>query len=352
MIEAHGLAKSFGSKRAVDGISFTVQPGQVTGFLGPNGAGKSTTMRMIVGLDRPTSGTVTVNGKPFAAHHAPLTQAGALLEAKAAHPGRTARAHLLGVARTHGIGRRRVDEVLEMTGLTEVADKRVKGFSLGMGQRLGIAGALLGDPDTLILDEPVNGLDPEGVIWVRDLLRYLAAQGRTIFLSSHLMSEMAQTADHVLVIGRGRILADAPIGTLLAGPGQQVARARTPRAAELAAVLRSRGLAVTDLPDDVLEVVAPTAEVAEAALAAGIAVHELAPVRASLEDAYLALTADEVEFRSHGEAEHPPGTGPAAPGHAAPGHAAPEGAAPAPTDPAVARPGGPRHAGTDKEITR
>ncbi|WP_159809780.1 ABC transporter ATP-binding protein [Cellulomonas citrea] len=298
MIEAHGLSKVYGTTRAVDDISFTVRPGIVTGFLGPNGAGKSTTMRMIMGLDRPTSGTVTVNGKPYVEHRAPLTQVGALLEAKAVHPGRTARQHLRVVGATHGLGARRVDEVLEMTGLGPVADKRVKGFSLGMGQRLGIAVALLGDPSTLILDEPVNGLDPEGVIWVRDLVRYLAGQGRTVFLSSHLMAEMAQTADHVIVIGRGRILADAPMATLLAGPGQEASRARAPRATELAAVLRSQGLTVTQTGADTLEIVAGTPAVAEAALAAGIAVHELAPVRASLEDAYLALTADEVEYHS------------------------------------------------------
>ncbi|MCG2803492.1 MAG: ATP-binding cassette domain-containing protein [Cellulomonas sp.] len=282
----------------MDGISFTVRPGIVTGFLGPNGAGKSTTMRMIMGLDRPTSGTVTVNGKPYIEHRAPLTQVGALLEAKAVHPGRTARQHLRVIGATHGLGAKRVDEVLQMTGLDSVADKRVKGFSLGMGQRLGIAVALLGDPSTLILDEPVNGLDPEGVIWVRDLVRYLAGQGRTVFLSSHLMAEMAQTADHVIVIGRGRILADAPMSTLLAGPGQESARLRAPRATELAAVLRAKGLSVTQTGTDTLEVVAASSVVAEAALAAGIAVHELAPIRASLEEAYLALTVDEVEYHS------------------------------------------------------
>jgi ABC-2 type transport system ATP-binding protein len=298
MIEARNLSKNYGAKRAVDDISFTVQPGIVTGFLGPNGAGKSTTMRMIVGLDRPTSGVVTVNGHRYAESHAPLTQVGALLEAKAVHPGRTARQHLLVVGATHGIGATRVDEVLEMTGLGPVADKRVKGFSLGMGQRLGIAVALLGDPDTLILDEPVNGLDPEGVIWVRDLVRYLAGQGRTIFLSSHLMAEMAQTADHVIVIGRGRILADAPMSALLAGPGQESARARAPRATELAAALRTHGITVTQTGSDLLEVVAGTPVVADIALAAGIPVHELAPIRASLEEAYLALTGDEVEYHS------------------------------------------------------
>lgn len=298
MIVAEGLSKTYGKVRAVDNVSFTVEPGRVTGFLGPNGAGKSTTMRMILGLDRPTAGQVTVNGARYAQHRAPLTQVGALLEARAIHPGRTARAHLMTVAATHGIGKARVDEVLGLTGLSDVAGKRVKGFSLGMGQRLGIAVALLGDPSTLILDEPVNGLDPEGVKWVRDLTRALAAQGRTVFLSSHLMAEVAQTAEHVIVIGRGRILADAPIATLLAGPGQETSRLRAPRAAELAGALRTKGFTVTQTDAEHLDVTASTADVAETALAAGIAVHELAPVRESLEEAYLALTADEVEYRS------------------------------------------------------
>ncbi|MCL2466065.1 MAG: ABC transporter ATP-binding protein [Micrococcales bacterium] len=298
MIVAEGLSKTYGQVRAVDGVSFTVQPGRVTGFLGPNGAGKSTTMRMVLGLDRPSAGRVTVNGCRYVQHRAPLTQVGALLEARAIHPGRRARAHLQTVAATHGIAMKRVEEVLELTGLESVARKRVKGFSLGMGQRLGIATALLGDPHTLILDEPVNGLDPEGVKWVRDLTRALAAQGRTVFLSSHLMAEVAQTADHVIVIGRGRILADTPIATLLAGPGTETSRLRAPRAAELASALRSHNIEVTQTDAEHLDVVASTQAVAEAALAAQIAVHELAPVKASLEDAYLALTADQVEFRS------------------------------------------------------
>ena len=210
MIEAKGLTKVYGEKTAVGGVSFTVQAGRVTGFLGPNGAGKSTTMRMIMGLDRPTAGTVTVNGEPFAQHAAPLREVGALLDAKAVHTSRTAYNHLLAMAATHSIPKKRVHEVIEMTGLAEVAKKKVGGFSLGMGQRLGIAAALLGDPQTIILDEPVNGLDPEGVVWVRNLVKYLASEGRTVFLSSHLMSEMAVTADHLIVIGRGRIIADAP----------------------------------------------------------------------------------------------------------------------------------------------
>jgi len=217
MIEARSLTKQYGDKTAVNDVSFTVQSGKVTGFLGPNGAGKSTTMRMIVGLDRPTSGSVTVDGKPYADYPAPLHEVGVLLDAKAVHTGRSAYNHLRAMAATHGIPTSRVNEVIEMTGLTGVAKKRVGGFSLGMGQRLGIAAALLGDPRVLILDEPVNGLDPEGVLWVRQLVRYLAAEGRTVLLSSHLMSEMAQTADHLIVLGRGRVIADAPIADILAG---------------------------------------------------------------------------------------------------------------------------------------
>ena len=317
LIVAEGLSKTYGKVRAVDNVSFTVQPGRVTGFLGPNGAGKSTTMRMILGLDRPTAGRVFVNGRPYAQHRAPLTQVGALLEARAIHPGRSARSHLRVVAATHGISKARVDEVLGMTGLESVAGKRVKGFSLGMGQRLGIASALLGDPSTLILDEPVNGLDPEGVKWVRELARALAAQGRTVFLSSHLMAEVAQTADHVIVIGRGQILADTPIATLLAGPGIESCRLRAPRAAELADALRTKGLQVTQTDAEHLDVVASTKDVAEAALAAQIAVHELAPVKETLEEAYLALTANQVEYRSGaGPAGMPPGAppGPLVPG--------------------------------------
>src|SRR5918994_712652 len=237
MITAEGLVKRYGAKTAVNDISFTVRPGQVTGFLGPNGAGKSTTMRMIVGLDRPTDGSVTVNGKPYAAHRAPLHEVGALLDAKAVHTGRTAYNHLLAMAATHGIGANRVREVIEMTGLESVAGKRVGGFSLGMGQRLGIAAALLGDPANLVLDEPVNGLDPEGVLWVRTLLRGLAAEGRTVLLSSHLMSEMALTADHLIVIGRGRVVADAPVEEVVSRAGVAGVRLRTPDAPRLAALL-------------------------------------------------------------------------------------------------------------------
>lgn len=300
MIEAHDLTKKYGDKVAVDNISFTVHPGSVTGFLGPNGAGKSTTMRMIVGLDRPTAGTVTVNGQPYAKHRRPLHEVGALLEAKAVHTSRNAFNHLRAMAATHGISGNRVEEVIEMTGLQQVAKKRVGGFSLGMGQRLGIAAALLGDPRTLVLDEPVNGLDPEGVKWVRTMVRYLASQGRTVFLSSHLMSEMSLTADQLLVIGRGRILSSGPVQDVIDAVQATTVRVRSPEPTELAEHLRRQGAEVksTDEPD-LLEVADLTpADVGDAALAAGIAVHELVKASASLEEAYLALTNNEVEFRS------------------------------------------------------
>jgi ABC-2 type transport system ATP-binding protein len=299
MIQVQGLTKRYGSTTAVDRMSFTVQPGRVTGFLGPNGAGKSTTMRMIVGLDRPTGGSVTVNGRNYAEHRAPLHEVGVLLDAKAVHGGRSARSHLRAMAATHGIERARVDEVIELTGLRPVADKRVGGFSLGMGQRLGIAAALLGDPQTLILDEPVNGLDPEGVLWVRTLARHLAAQGRTVFLSSHLMSEMALTADHVIVVGRGRVLADAPVAEVVAGARASTVRVRSPRAGHLADLLRRTGATVTSTGPGTLEVSGRTAaEIGDSAAGAGVPLHELASVEGSLEDAYLQLTADQVEYHS------------------------------------------------------
>ncbi|MFS0705980.1 ABC transporter ATP-binding protein [Cellulomonas sp. 179-A 9B4 NHS] len=300
MIEATGLTKRYGDTTAVEGMTFTVRPGRVTGFLGPNGAGKSTTMRMIMGLDRPTSGAVTVNGRRYAEHRAPLGEVGALLDAKAVHTGRSARDHLLAQAATHGISRRRVDEVVEMTGLASVARRRAGTFSLGMGQRLGIAAALLGDPQTLILDEPVNGLDPEGVLWVRHLLRGLAAEGRTVFLSSHLMSEMALTADHLVVVGRGRVIADAPVGEIVARAQSSAVQVRTPSAPQLAAVLvRDPGVEVTSLEHDLLEVTGSTPPaIAAVAAAAGLVLHGLAPVETSLEDAYMQLTADAVEYRS------------------------------------------------------
>jgi ABC-2 type transport system ATP-binding protein len=301
MIQAHYLTKHYGDKKAVDDISFTVAPGKVTGFLGPNGAGKSTTMRMIVGLDRPTAGTVTVNGRRYAEHRSPLTEVGVLLEAKAVHTGRSAVDHLRAVAATHGFGRRRVELVIDMTGLHSVAGKRVGGFSLGMGQRLGLAVALLGDPHTVILDEPVNGLDPEGVLWVRNLLRQLAGEGRTVFLSSHLMSEMALTADHILVIGRGRIIADAPVGDIIARSGGSCVRVRTTDPNRLADLLRGPDVTVTAAQDGGLEVRGTTAQViGEAAAAAGLVLHELAPHRGSLEDSYMSLTADAVEYHATG----------------------------------------------------
>lgn len=286
MIQIEGLTKRYGDKIAVDNITCTIRPGIVTGFLGPNGAGKSTTMRTIVGLDRPTSGTTTVNGKRYASHKAPLHEVGALLDAKAVHTGRTAYNHLLSMAATHGIPSSRVNEVIEMTGLESVARKRVRGFSLGMGQRLGIAAALLGDPQTLILDEPVNGLDPEGVMWVRQLTQYLASQGRTVFLSSHLMSEMAQTADHVIVLGRGRIIADASINDILAGATKKLVRVRTPDAQVLVDRLAGPDVTVASDERGVLEVSGITSEqVGEAAALAGVVLHELTPIGASLEDA-------------------------------------------------------------------
>jgi ABC-2 type transport system ATP-binding protein len=299
MITAEALVKRYGNKVAVDAVDFTVRPGQVTGFLGPNGAGKSTTMRMIVGLDRPTSGKVEVNGRPYREHRSPLREVGVLLDAKAAHPGRSAYKHLLAIAATHGIGTPRVREVIGMAGLDSVAGRRVGGFSLGMGQRLGIATALLGDPATIILDEPVNGLDPEGVRWVRTLMRSLAAEGRTVLLSSHLMSEMAQTADRLIVIGRGRILADGPIQEIVQGATRSVTRVRTRDADRLVATIAAPDVVVSVLTDGALEIAGMTAEqVAVAASAAGVVLHEVAAVSGSLEDAYIALTAGEVEYRS------------------------------------------------------
>ena len=299
MITAEGLTKRYGAKTAVDGLDFTVQPGRVTGFLGPNGAGKSTTMRMVVGLDRPTAGGVTVNGKPYAQHRAPLHEVGALLDAKAIHTGRTAENHLRAMAATHGIGERRVREVIELTGLESVARKRVGGFSLGMGQRLGIAAALLGDPATLILDEPVNGLDPEGVLWVRRLVRSLAAEGRTIFLSSHLMSEMAQTADHLIVLGKGRIITDAPVADVIAGNTGSRVRVRSPHASQLADLLAASDVSVMRSEAGLLEITGVEASgIGDLAAEHSLAIHELTTLNASLEEAYMALTADAVEYRT------------------------------------------------------
>jgi ABC-2 type transport system ATP-binding protein len=303
MIQAQSLTKRYGTKTAVDGIDFTVQPGKVTGFLGPNGAGKSTTMRMIVGLDQPSAGRVTVNGKLYREHRAPLREVGVLLDAKAVHTGRTAYNHLLAMGATHGIGASRVREVIELTGLESVARKRVGGFSLGMGQRLGIAAALLGDPATLILDEPVNGLDPEGVQWVRHLVRRLAAEGRTVLLSSHLMSEMALTADHLIVLGRGRVIADAPVASIIESATRSTVRVRSPHSTHLATLLAQPEVTVTNLEQDVLEIVGVSAAaIGETATNAGIVLHELTPLNASLEEAYMTLTQNEVEYRTGGPA--------------------------------------------------
>ena len=299
MITAQGLTKRYGAKTAVNAINFDIKPGLVTGFLGPNGAGKSTTMRMIVGLDRPSSGSVTVNGRRYADHAAPLREVGALLDAKAVHTGRSAYNHLLAMGATHGIGKARVNEVIGMTGLESVAGKRVGGFSLGMGQRLGIAAALLGDPATLILDEPVNGLDPDGVLWVRNLVRSLAAEGRTVFLSSHLMSEMALTADHLIVLGRGSIIADAPIAEILAAATGSSVKLRSPQASALAQVLAAPGITITPSGVDTLTIAGITAaEVGEAAARNAIPLHELTPGSASLEQAYMQLTENDVEYQT------------------------------------------------------
>ena len=297
MIQATGLTKRYGSKIAVDNISFTVEPGTVTGFLGPNGAGKSTTMRMIMGLDRPTSGSVTINGKAYKDLRAPLCEVGALLDAKGLHGSRSARAHLTQLAASNGIPTKRVDEVLELTGLTSVARKKVKGFSLGMGQRLGIAAALLGDPQILIFDEPVNGLDPEGVIWVRETCRHLASQGRTVFISSHLMSEMAQTADHLIVIGQGKILIQGSVHEVIASATKDTVRVTSPQAGTLAQVLHQQGIAVqTPETNVVTTTAASAAQVGELAAANGVVLHELTTIVASLESAYLELTGGATEY--------------------------------------------------------
>ncbi|RKN50266.1 ABC transporter ATP-binding protein [Micromonospora endolithica] len=298
MIEVQALTKRYGDKVAVDELTFTVKPGQVTGFLGPNGAGKSTTMRMILGLDRPAAGQALVTGRPYREHAAPLTAVGALLEAKSIHKGRTARSHLTSLAQTHGISRARVDEVLGLAGLESVADRRAGGFSLGMGQRLGIAAALLGDPAVIILDEPVNGLDPDGVLWVRNLLHGLAAEGRTVLVSSHLMSEMAVTAENLIIIGRGKLLADTSIDDLIARVGVGTVTVRSPRAAELRDVLTAHGATVTSVEPSTLQVTdLPVEEIGELALGREIVLYELTPRRASLEQAYMELTREAVEYR-------------------------------------------------------
>jgi ABC-2 type transport system ATP-binding protein len=299
MIEAQHLTKVYGEKTAVDDLSFTVRPGIVTGFLGPNGAGKSTTMRMIVGLDAPDKGSVTINGRPYAQHRAPLDEVGVLLEARSVHTGRSAQNHLRAMAATSGIGRRRVDEVIEMVGLHDVARARAGGFSLGMGQRLGIASALLGDPATVMLDEPVNGLDPEGIRWIRTLLKGLATEGRTVFVSSHLMSEMALTADHLIVVGRGRLIRDVPIQDFIDSASAQSVHVRSDRTGELRELLVGDGVTITSRARGELDVVGLTSdEIGIRAGRAGITLFELAPVQASLEEAFMELTRDSVEYRS------------------------------------------------------
>jgi ABC-2 type transport system ATP-binding protein len=299
MIEATELTKRYGDKTAVDGLSFVVRPGVVTGFLGPNGAGKSTTMRLILGLDAPTHGDVTVDGRHYRDLPAPLNAVGALLEARAIHTGRSAFNHLLALAQTHGIPRSRVDEVIDLVGLRPVARKRAGKFSLGMGQRLGIASALLGDPATLVLDEPVNGLDPEGIRWVRDLLRGIAAEGRTVFVSSHLMSEMALTADHLIVVGRGRLLADMRMDDFIAQASPALVRVRSPHATRLRELLLADGVTVRSEGPGVLEVDGLTSDdIGERAATEGLTLHELSTHRTSLEAAFMQMTRDAVEFEA------------------------------------------------------
>jgi ABC-2 type transport system ATP-binding protein len=299
MIEAVGLTKRYGDRLAVDQLSFAVKPGQVTGFLGPNGAGKSTTMRMILGLDAPTSGSVTVGGKPFTQAAHPMREVGALLDAKAVHGGRSAYNHLLCLAQTNNLPKRRVDEVLGLVGLSAVAKKRSKGFSLGMGQRLGIAAALLGDPQVLMFDEPVNGLDPEGILWIRNLMKALAAEGRTVFVSSHLMSEMENTADHLIVIGRGRLVADCSVQEFIDNNSELSIRVKTPELAKLTALLAGKGGVVrADGEEALLVTKLGMTEIGDLAFDNGIRVHELSPIQASLEQAFMELTKDAVEYHA------------------------------------------------------
>ena len=299
MIEVENLSKRYGAKLAVDGLSFVVQPGMVTGFLGPNGAGKSTTMRMIAGLDEPSSGQVRVNGRDYRTTGAPMAELGVLLEARAVHTGRSARNHLLALAQTNGISRRRVEEVIEAVGLAQVAGKRAGGFSLGMGQRLGVASALLGDPQTVVLDEPVNGLDPEGVLWMRTMLQGLAADGHTVFVSSHLMSEMALTATRLIVIGRGRLIADTTVQEFVARASSSTVMVRTPEAARLRGLLLSPDITVTEQQPDLLRIDGLTAEqIGVIAWQAQLPLYELATLQASLEEAFMTLTRDSVDYRS------------------------------------------------------
>ncbi|PPK93458.1 ABC-2 type transport system ATP-binding protein [Kineococcus xinjiangensis] len=304
MIEAVGLRKVYGRKVAVDDLSFTVRPGIVTGFLGPNGSGKSTTMRMILGLDRPSAGRVLVDGIPYAQHRNPLGAVGALLDAKAVHTGRSAFRHLQAVAATAGIPASRVGEVIDMVGLREVARKRAGGFSLGMGQRLGIASALLADPSTVMFDEPVNGLDPDGILWIRNLMKHLASEGRAVFVSSHLMSEMALTADHLVVIGRGRLIADEPVQAFIDRTRPRGVTVRSPQVEQLRELVSAGGGRIAPAADGAFDVqgLSPQ-QIGDAAARAGVALHELTPQRASLEEAFMELTADSVEYQAHGAPE-------------------------------------------------
>ena len=305
MIEAKGLTKDYGEKRAVDGLTFTVQPGIVTGFLGPNGSGKSTTMRLILGLDRPSGGSVTVNGRDYRDYPAPLHEVGALLEARAVHTGRSGYNHLLALAQTHGVPTSRVDELIDRVGLHSVAKKRVGKFSLGMGQRLGIAAALLADPQTIILDEPANGLDPEGIHWIRNMLKELAAEGRTVFVSSHVMSEMALTAEHLIVVGRGRMIADLSVDEFIRGAAKNTVRVRSPQATELREAIMGPHVAIELADDGALEVSGVTAEeIGSTAAAHGYVLYELAPMHASLEEAFMDVTRDAVEFHGHTNEAH------------------------------------------------
>jgi ABC-2 type transport system ATP-binding protein len=302
MIEVAGATKHYGDKVAVRNLSFEVHPGIVTGFLGPNGSGKSTTMRLILGLDAPDSGRTFVNGKPYRDHSSPLHQVGALLEAKSVHTGRSAYNHLLALAQTHGIGPARVSELIDMVGLREVANKRAGGFSLGMGQRLGIASALLGDPRIVMLDEPVNGLDPEGILWMRNLLKKLAAEGRTVFVSSHLMSEMALTAEHLIVIGRGELIADMSVEELVRSASKRSVRVRSPQASRLAELLTAADVTVRSLEPSWIEISGLDAEqVGLTAAANQIVLYELTPKEASLEEAFMELTGDALEFQAAGQ---------------------------------------------------
>ena len=310
MIEVHDLTKVYGSTTAVDHLSFAITPGTVTGFLGPNGAGKSTTMRMILGLDRPTSGTALIGGKPYAQLRNPITQVGALLDAKWVHPNRSARSHLRWMAAANKLPKSRVDEVLELVGLSSVAGKRAGSYSLGMSQRLGIAGALLGDPGVLLFDEPVNGLDPEGIVWIRKFMQRLAGEGRTVLVSSHLLSEMAQTADHLVVIGRGRLISNSTTEQFVDNASQNAVRVRSPQLDVLRSAITSAGMTIREDTVDALVVADSGPEqIGELAAAHQVTLHELSPQRGSLEEAFMALTGGDVQYA----AGQPP-VGPGAPG--------------------------------------